>query len=111
MVLHHQLPVSEQVDDYGLPGIGDAHQHVGHGQAADEEIHRRVQVFVFHYGANDQDVFQQTDDAKDEEHLSGDVELLACFRLGMGWGLGSVEEVRNKTRINMDGPEGKRGGL
>lgn len=111
MVLHHQLPVSEQVDDYGLPGVGDTHQHVGHGQAADEEIHGRVQVFVFHYGTNDQDVFQQTDDAKDEEHLSGDVELLACFRLGMGWGLGSVEEVRNRTRINMHGPEGKSGGL
>lgn len=34
MVLHDQLLVVQEVNDDGLPGVGHAHQHVGHRQAA-----------------------------------------------------------------------------
>lgn len=34
VVLHHQLPVVEEVNDDGLPGVGHAHQHVGYCQTA-----------------------------------------------------------------------------
>lgn len=107
MIFDNQLLVVEQVDDDGFPGVGDAHQHVGHSQAADEEVHGRVQVLVFHNGADDQDVLQKTDDAEDEEHLGGDVELLACFWLG----LCGVEWVEDGAGVDRKGPERRDGDL
>lgn len=109
MVFHHQLSVGEQVNDDGFPGVGDAHQHVGHSQAADEEVHGRVQVLVFHDGTDDQDVFQKAHDTKDEEHLGGDIELLACFRLSVRWGLSGIERVRDRTGVDGEGQE-RQGG-
>ena len=75
-ISHHQMLVGEQVDGDGLPGIGQAHQHVGHRQTAHEEVHGGVQVPVPHDGPDDQDVLQQADEAQGQEHLHCDAHVL-----------------------------------
>lgn len=96
VILHHQLPVVQEVNDDALPGVGHTHQHVRNGQTADKEVHGRVQVFVFDDGCNNQDVFKQRDDSQDQKHLYCDVHLLARRRLGRAalvgqrWGRGVV---------------------
>lgn len=44
-----------------------------------------MQVLVLHYGADDQDVLQQADDAQNEEDLRGDIELLTDFGFSPSW--------------------------
>ena len=101
-------PVDERDDD-GLRGVGHADQHVGHGQAADEEVHGRVKVLVLDDSSDHQDVLQQADDAQGEEHLGGDQQLLVASGrrvLVLGWevlvqwrrGLAPVVEALAQTR-------------
>ena len=82
----------QQGDDDGLRPVGNAHQHVSHSQAADEEVHGRVQVLVLGDGHNDQNVLQQADGPQSHEHLGRDEELLVAApgRLAFCRGLGDV---------------------
>lgn len=47
-----QQTVVVEKHEYGLHHIADTDQHVGHGQAADEVVHGRVQVAVLDNGQN-----------------------------------------------------------
>lgn len=78
-VHHHQAVVVEQHED-GLHHVADAHQHVGHGQAADEVVHWRVEVAVLEDGQDDQDVLHQADDPQGQEELLRDADLHAGQR-------------------------------
>lgn len=71
--------VDERYDD-GLRRVGDADQHIGYCEAADEKVHGGVEVLVFNDRSNNQDVLQQADDAQSEEDLSGDQKLLVASR-------------------------------
>lgn len=75
----HQPVVVEQHED-GLHHVADAHQHVGHGQAADEVVHGRVEVAVLDDGQDDQDVLHQADDPQCQEELLRDADLHARQR-------------------------------
>lgn len=76
-VLEGQVVAVDDGDHDGLQGIGHAHQHVGHGQAAEEEVHGRVQVAILDHSQDDQDIFHQADDAQRQEDLRLDEDLLA----------------------------------
>ena len=76
-VLEDQGVAVDHGDHDGLQGVGHAHQHVRHGQAAQEQVHGRVQVAVAGHGQDDQDVLQQADDAQHQEDLRLDEDLLA----------------------------------
>ena len=77
LVLEGQVVAVDDGDHDGLQGVGHAHQHVGHGQAAEEEVHGRVQVAVPDHGQDDQDVLHQAGDAQSQEDLRLDEHLLA----------------------------------
>ena len=76
LVLQGQVVAVDHGDHDGLQGIGHAHQHVGHSQAAEEEVHGGVQVAIPDHRQDDQDVFQQADDAQGQEDLGLDEDLL-----------------------------------
>lgn len=80
-----QAVVVEQ-HEYGLHHVADAHKHVGHGQAADEVVHGRVEVAVLDDGQDDQDVLHQADDPQGQEELLGDADLHACQRAPLSGG-------------------------
>lgn len=75
-VVDNEVAVVEDGNDDCLQGVGHAHQHVGHGKAAEEEVHRRVEVPVLDDGEDDQDVFQEAYDAQGQEDLCLDEHLL-----------------------------------
>lgn len=72
----HQAVVVQKHED-GLHHVADTDQHVGHGQAADEVVHGRVQVSVSDDGQNHQDVFHQADNSQSEEEFLRDAGLHA----------------------------------
>lgn len=76
--------------EHGLHHVADTDEHVGHGQAADEVVHGRVQVAVLDDGQNHQDVLHQADEPQRQEELLGDADLhaarggsLAAGRVGL----------------------------
>ena len=58
-----QASTGEERHGDGLRGVGDADEHVCHGQAADEEVHGRVQVAVLHHCCHHQNVLHKAEDA------------------------------------------------
>lgn len=76
----HQAVVVEK-HEHGLHHVADTDQHVGQGQAADEVVHRWVQIAVFHDGQNHKDVLHQADKSQSEEELLGDEDLHAAQRV------------------------------
>lgn len=76
VVVDDEVSAAEDGDHDGLQGVGHAHQHICHGQAAQEEIHGRVQVPVLQHCQDDEDVLQQADDAQGQEDLGFDEDLL-----------------------------------
>lgn len=87
--VHVHQAVVIQKHKYGLHHVTDTDQHVGHGQAADEVVHGRVQVSVFDDGQDHQDVFYQADKPQSEEEFLRDADLHAARRA-----LISVGDVR-----------------
>jgi len=81
--VHGQQSLLRQQDEHRLHHVADAHQHVGHGQAADEVVHGRVQVAVLEDGQHHQDVLHQADEPQDEEEFLGDAELHAAHGVGL----------------------------
>ncbi|KFP70375.1 hypothetical protein N310_09828, partial [Acanthisitta chloris] len=70
---HHQHSVLQQQHEEHLHQVADAHQHVGHRQAADEVVGGRVQVPVLQDGSHHQQVLHQTHQPQHQEQLVGDV--------------------------------------
>lgn len=104
-VQFQQAVVVEQ-HEYGLHHVADAHQHVGHGQAADEVVHGRVEVAVLHDGQDDQDVLHQADDPQGQEELLGDADLHACQRALLSGGdvrLIVLHKVSILTELHVEG--------
>lgn len=87
--VHVHQAVVVQKHEYGLHHVADADQHVGHGQAADEVVHGRVQVAVLDDGQDHQDVLHQADKSQSEEEFLRDADLHAARRV-----LISVGDVR-----------------
>lgn len=79
--VHVQQAVIVEEHEHGLHHVADADQHVGHGQAADEVVHGRVQVAVPDDGQNHQDVLHQADEPKRQEELLRDADLHAAQRV------------------------------
>lgn len=77
VVVDDQVAVAEDCNHDGLQGVRHAHQHICHSQAAEEEIHGRVQVPILQHCQNDKDVFQEADDPQSQEDLGFDEDLLA----------------------------------
>lgn len=59
--VHIQEAVVVEEHEYCFYHVADAHQHVGHGQAADEVVHGRVQVAIPDDRQDDKDVLHQAD--------------------------------------------------
>lgn len=76
VVIDDQVAVAEDGDHDGLQGVGHAHQHICHSQAAEEEVHGGVQVPVLQHCQDDEDVLQQADDPQSQEDLGFDEDLL-----------------------------------
>lgn len=76
--VHVQKAVVVQEHEDGFHHVADAYQHVGHGQAADEVVHGRVQVAVPDDRQDHQDVLHQADDAQRQEKLLRDPDLDAA---------------------------------
>lgn len=102
VVVDDQVAVAEDGDHDGLQRVGHAHQHICHSQAAQEEIHGRVQVAVLQHCQDDKDVLQQADDPQSQEDLGFDEDLLAkpvaapVVRDGVVEVFGGVEQHRLK---------------
>ncbi|KAJ1201142.1 hypothetical protein NDU88_004957 [Pleurodeles waltl] len=73
-----RLGVVQKGDDYGLGPVGQAHEHVCNGQAADKKVHGRVKVLVLGDRDDHRDVFQQAHYAQDHKHLRGHKKLLVA---------------------------------
>lgn len=84
--VHVQQAVVVEKHEYGLHHVADADQHVGHGQAADEVVHGRVQVAVLDDGQNHQDVLHQADEPQRQEELLRDADLHAAQRVSLPGG-------------------------
>jgi len=78
-----QEPVVTEKHEYGFHNVADTHKHVGHGQAADEVVHGRVQVAVLNDGQNHQDVFYEADDPQRQEQLLWDADLNATKQVSL----------------------------
>lgn len=109
----HQAMVVEQHED-GLHHIADTHQHVGHGQAADEVVHWRVEVAVLDDGQDDQDVLHQADDSQGQEELRRDADLHAGQRAvlpGGDVGVVVLQKVAIWAEIHMERVEVVQGAV
>lgn len=58
-----------------LHHVAHADQHVRHGEAADEIVHRRMQVSVLDDGCNNQNVLHQAYQAQHQEQFLRDDDL------------------------------------
>lgn len=102
--VHVQQAVLVQEHEHGLHHVADADQHVGHGQAADEVIHGRVQVAVLDDGQDHQDVLHQADEPQRQEELLGDPDLHAAQRLSLtagGVGVVVLQEVADRAELRV----------
>lgn len=103
--VHVQQAVVSQEHDYGFHHVADAHQHVGHGEAADEVVHWWVQVAVPDYCQNDQDVFHQADESQSQEQLLWDADLKAAQQIALPsrWVCLVVFcNVNNRSKLHME---------
>lgn len=74
-----QLPHVRKDDHQVLPGLGEAGDGIEGRQAADEAVHRRVQVPVPHDGHNNQQVLNQAHHTDGEEDREGDLHIGAVW--------------------------------
>lgn len=77
---HTQKAVIREQHEHRLHHVANADQHVRHGEAADEIVHRRVQVSVPDDGCNNQNVLHQAYQAQHQEqflrnHDLGDAQM------------------------------------
>ena len=84
--VHVQQAVVVEKHEDGLHHVADADEHVGHGEAADEVVHGRVQVAVLDDGQNHQDVLHQADEPQRQEELLRDADLHAAQRVSRSAG-------------------------
>nr|KAF6271116.1 hypothetical protein mMyoMyo1_010898 [Myotis myotis] len=99
--------------------VAHAHQQVRYGQAADEEVHGRVQVAVLGDGGHHQHVLHQAHQPQAEEEPVGNGHLQAPgarlvggqLEVGGGWG-GGVEDAQQPPlgALCQHSPPGKQEG-
>ena len=75
LVLEGPVVAVDHGDHESLQGIGHAHRHVSHGQAAEKDVHEGLQFAVPDHSQDDQDIFQKADDAQGQEDLRLEEDL------------------------------------
>lgn len=73
---HTQKAVVREQHKHRLHHVAHTDQHVRHGEAADEIIHRRMQVSVLDDGCNNQNVLHQAYQAQHQKQFLRDGDLV-----------------------------------
>lgn len=107
--VHIQEVVVVQEHEYGFNHVADAHQHVGHCQAADEVVHGGVQVAVPDDGQDHQDVLHQADQTQRQEQFLRDPDMDTVKKVALsarGVGFVVVQDFGQRVELRVEIAQG-----